>query len=237
MKNETVFIADADTLHVENLCRILSRTNGFSVVGTQSNGATALREIQKLRPDVLITDIQLPGLEGTALLESACGRLRNLIGIVCTRFYSEMSVASAYRSGAAYVLYKPIDYERLPPLIALCCAEARRRERPAPAKEPPLEARIARALDEAGVSPRLAGRDYLMRAMLSLSRDRTLLRNLSKGLYAEIAARSDVAPACVERSMRNAIESAYARGALGRRFAAKPTNKAFIEYLLDRIHE
>ena len=235
MNTIRVYIADADVAHIRHVSQALAMDPRCTVIGAQCDGVSALREIEALRPDVLITDIQLPSLEGTALLERLRRKRRAPFGIVCTRFYSELSVETAYRCGASYVLYKPIDYARLPALVALCRSQGRGAQETQ--TDPSLSAGAARLLDEAGISARLAARAYLTSALLTLSRDRMPLQNLSKGLYPLIAACFGTAPACVERSLRSAIDAAYSRGSLARAFIARPSNKAFIEYLLSRIDE
>ena len=229
-----VYIADMDPLFTRNVRRAFSGCHSAEIVGESGSGRQALAQIQRLRPDVVLADIQLPELDGIALLREV-RRLRNPPAVViCTRFYSSASMECAYRYGASFFLCKPVDYARLPELMADCAAA------PMPETEDDgrEEARARRAagvralLMDFGISPKLNGSAYLVESVLRAGEDDLLLRNLSRGLYAELARAMDSTVSRVERSLRSAIDIAYERGSLRSRFATRPSNKQFIEYLL-----
>lgn len=239
MSKTRVFIADVDAVHVEQVTRCLSRCRDMEVVGSEGDGCRALRRIADIAPDVLLTDIQLPGLDGILLLKDLRNTAKPPVSIVCTRFYSDLCVTGACRYGAEYFLYKPIDYNRLPEIIRACVRSARR----VPPSPPMLNGRpdAARAsairglLSELGIPSRLTGSLYLTEALMWIQGNDALLRNLSKGLYAEVAARLDTTAPRVERSLRNAIANAFESGAMRRVFPERPTNRELIEYLMRRM--
>ena len=230
-----LYIADLDALHIRNVRRACAGSRSVQVVGEASSGKRTLDDILRLRPDVLLTDIQLTELDGIALLRE-CGRLRNPPAVViCTRFYSAASMDWAFRYGAAYFLCKPLDYARLPELISECAGRPRE-EGPmaeAPADDHGRRAAGVRALlKDMGIPPKLNGSAYLVESVLRAQDDALLLRNLSRGLYVELAGRMDSTVPRVERSLRSAIGIAYERGTLKRHFSRRPTNRQFIEFLL-----
>lgn len=51
----------------------LLRRDGFTVVGGAADGRAAIAAIRELRPDVVLLDVQLPGLDGFAVAERVCG--------------------------------------------------------------------------------------------------------------------------------------------------------------------
>jgi DNA-binding NarL/FixJ family response regulator len=59
----TVLIVD-DHAPFRSFARALLQADGFSVVGDVGDGASALREVQRLHPDVVLLDIQLPDIDG-----------------------------------------------------------------------------------------------------------------------------------------------------------------------------
>ena len=183
--------------------------------------------------------MQLPRLEGLVLLRTMQQFSEPPACIMCTRFYSDILVDSAYQGGAAYVLFKPIDYSRLPRIIEVCHRD-RRRQVSSPRPEHQRRACLAlvrELLSRVGIPCNLAAGIYLSESLVRLSENRTLLRNLSKGLYAEIAAPLRTTPERIERSLRSAIQAAFDHGALSECFSARPTNKEFIEFLLRKLEE
>jgi len=59
----TVLIVD-DHATFRSFARALLQAEGYNVVGEAGDGATALREFQRLQPDVVLLDIQLPDMDG-----------------------------------------------------------------------------------------------------------------------------------------------------------------------------
>lgn len=226
-----LYIADLDTAFVRDVRKAVSRGKSVEVVGEARDGAKALADIRSLRPDVVLTDIPLPELDGIALLRETRRMRRPPSVIVCTRFYPTACMDWCFRYGAAYFLCKPIDVERLPELVEACAARV---DTPEPAAGPGDDAAagVQALLTRLGISARLNGSAYLVKAVLWARENELLLRNLSRGLYSELARGMNTTVPRVERSVRSAIAVAYERGSLAERFPRKPTNRQFIEYLL-----
>lgn len=68
MKIENIYIADVETIFIDCLIPRLEASDQFKVVGTSSNGATAYSEIRVLKPDLLITELNLGALGGINLI-------------------------------------------------------------------------------------------------------------------------------------------------------------------------
>ena len=239
MKKIRVFIADADTAHIAGVRRAISGCSGMEMIGATSDGRAAMELIAAFHPDVVLTDIQLPSLDGISLLRQ-CRRMRlPPVCIVCTRFYSDLSVEYACRNGAAFFLYKPIDPRRLPTVIQECWRELKpdshRLENEERSRDICDAAR--ELLREIGIPSRLNGSRYILEAVQCLRSDRFLLNNMRNGLYQRVSERTNATPAQIERDMRNAIAIAFERGSLGRLFDARPSNRSFLTRLLRRIDE
>ena len=231
-----LFVADADPAHMDRVRRTIARCAGVEFIGSAPDGRFALEQIGVFQPDVLLTDIQLPVMDGLELIKR-CRRMRvSPVCVVCTRFYSDLSVEYASRLGAAFFLYKPIDYGRLPAVIRDCWTAFRS---PAANGHEISDSSDAlwNILKEAGVPSNLRGKLYIEEAVRCLASDRWLLKNMTRGLYARIAEKTIGSPAQIERAIRNAIAIAYERGALNRVFRQRPSNRVFLEYLMYRIYE
>ena len=235
-----LYVADLDPGFVAAVRRAVASDRRVTVVGAAESGRRALDDIQRLQPDVLLTDVQLPELDGISLLRETRRLHAPPAVIVCTRFYTNAILEWAFRFGATYFLCKPIDFARLPDLVAEC---AGMREARVEAPQDTGDAQERRAanvralLSEMGISPKLNGSAYLVESVRQARENDLLLRNLSRGLYAELARRMDTTVPRVERSLRSAIGIAYERGSLRQRFACRPSNKQFIEYLLRASEE
>lgn len=243
MKKCRFYIADMDEAFVARVRSAVSRCHGIEIVGSTGNGRTALTECLRLKPDVVMMDIPLPELDGITLLHEFRRFSHAPTVIVCTRFYSDASMLCASRHGAAFYMCKPIETAVLPELILECGRSAP--EFPPDSKhlDQANEAERLRGaithgiLKELGMSARLDGAAYFLQTAVYCHDDALLLRNLSKGLYAQLAQRMDTTVSRVERSMRSAIAIAYDRGTLSRHFSHRPTNREFILFLLRAVEQ
>lgn len=176
-----VLIVDDDPLVRVGL-RLLLDGDGLSVVGEAGDGATATEQAAALRPDVVLMDIRMPGLDGLAATEALRATADPPEVIVLTTFDADEHVLRALRAGAAGFLLKdtpPTDIidavhrvaagdAQLSPaitrrLIATVTATQPRtqaaRERLATLTARELE--IARAIGEGATNAEVAARLYL----------------------------------------------------------------------------
>ena len=91
---------------------VLDLEPGFQVAGEAADGAQALAQARELRPDVVLMDLQLPGLDGVeatrAIVREGLGRV-----LILTTFDTEDYVLEAIRAGAYGYLLKDVDASEL----------------------------------------------------------------------------------------------------------------------------
>jgi len=104
-------IVDDEPLAVERLQILCSRIADLNLVGTASDGAGALRLIEKLAPDLLLLDIQMPGLDGMAVARALCGKASRPAVIFVTAF--DQFAVAAFDVAAVDYLLKPVEAKRL----------------------------------------------------------------------------------------------------------------------------
>ena len=101
-----VLLVDDDALVRAGLRMILSSSEELEVVGEAADGADAVATARAHRPDVVLMDIRMPGMDGIA----ATSALRRLVTpphvIVLTTFQADEHVISALRAGADGFLLK-----------------------------------------------------------------------------------------------------------------------------------
>lgn len=107
-----VLLADDQPLVRTGFRMILEAEPDMAVIGEAGDGADAVRQARKLRPDVVVMDIRMPvqdGITATAQV-TAEGSARVL---VLTTFHLDEHVISALRAGASGFLLKDADAGRL----------------------------------------------------------------------------------------------------------------------------
>lgn len=109
-----VLIADDE----ERVCRLVQMLGdwdalGMEVVGTAANGLEALDLVEALRPDILITDIRMPGCDGLMLIQRA-KEISPQLEIIIISGYAQFEYAqTAISQGVGGYLLKPIKKEAL----------------------------------------------------------------------------------------------------------------------------
>ena len=105
MRRPTVLLADDHAIVTDGLARILSEAH-FDVVGAVRDGEQLLEAATRLRPDVIITDLSMPGLSGLdALVRLRTAHVQSKV-IVLTMHHDAELAADAIRGGASGFLLK-----------------------------------------------------------------------------------------------------------------------------------
>lgn len=110
----TVFIVDDEPLIREGLRRLVDwEALGYTVIGDVASAEEAIEPIVALKPDLLITDVKLPGVSGINLIQNL--RQHGFQGeVFVISGYEDFSYAkSAIRHGVKSYLIKPIDEREL----------------------------------------------------------------------------------------------------------------------------
>jgi DNA-binding NtrC family response regulator len=97
---------------------------GFSVQQAES-GEAALLELAEFAFDVIVTDLRLPGIDGSAVIDAAIARYPEIIAIVITGYGTVKDAVAAIKRGAADFVNKPFQFDEL--LHALDSALEQRR--------------------------------------------------------------------------------------------------------------
>ncbi len=103
----TLVIADDEELARQDLRRLAEELPDVRVVGEAEDGPTALRLIDELRPDLVLLDLEMPGMSGLEVAR----RMRHRPAVVFTTVFDQNAVA-AFELQAVDYLLKPFDDER-----------------------------------------------------------------------------------------------------------------------------
>jgi len=108
-----VVIADDHAIFREGVCRLVERAGDIVVVGEAANGQDAVRLVNKLKPDILLLDLRMPGKDGLAVLEEINFDSYPTRAIVVTAAEEDRDIVRAMRLGARGVLLKQSASELL----------------------------------------------------------------------------------------------------------------------------
>ena len=108
-----VLLAEDQSLVLGALAALLSLESDIEVVGRASDGEMAWRELQRLQPDVLVTDIEMPGLTGLELAQRVQRHELPVKVVIVTTFARAGFLRRALDAGVAGYLLKDAPAEKL----------------------------------------------------------------------------------------------------------------------------
>ncbi|MFC5056646.1 response regulator transcription factor [Saccharothrix xinjiangensis] len=104
-----VVLADDQALVRAGFRLLLDTEDGFEVVGEAGDGAEAVRLAREHRPDVVVMDVRMPGVDGLVATRRVCAELPGVRVLVLTTFDVDEYVFEALRAGASGFLLKDTD--------------------------------------------------------------------------------------------------------------------------------
>ena len=108
-----ILVADDHPIVRDGLVTILNTQPDFHVVGEASDGQEALTLINDLLPDVLLLDLEMPTLDGVAVLKQMQDQGISTRTIVFTAFDTDERILEAVQAGAQGYLMKGADRQEL----------------------------------------------------------------------------------------------------------------------------
>jgi DNA-binding NtrC family response regulator len=118
-----ILIVDDESNARAALSEIL-REDGFATE-TAADGFKALGKLDEFAPDVILTDLKMPGLDGIAFMEKARVAAPGAVFVVMTAFGTISSAVEAMKKGAENYLLKPLDPEALSAVVDRAMEKAR----------------------------------------------------------------------------------------------------------------
>jgi DNA-binding NarL/FixJ family response regulator len=117
-KPTSVVVADDHALFRYGLKAMLANAEGFEVVGEAATGEEVVEKVASLRPDIILMDIQMPGINGIEATRRVLERNPNIGVVVVTMFEDDDSVFAAMRAGARGYVLKGADAEEVLKVVA-----------------------------------------------------------------------------------------------------------------------
>ncbi|MBB3111847.1 two-component system response regulator YesN [Paenibacillus phyllosphaerae] len=156
-----ILIVDDETIFRRGLRKMIESSGSgvWEVVGEAKDGYDALEQIEQLAPDVLLTDIRMPRMDGISLQQIVKERFPKLRVIVLSGYDEFTYLQQSLRHGVRDYLMKPVEREELFHALGKLAVEldAAQKEQESHAPEPPDAARVRQQVSEHLVAGLLRG--------------------------------------------------------------------------------
>lgn len=103
-----ILLAEDHTVVRESIREALQRETEFKVVGEASNGEEAVKLASELRPDVILMDISMPGLNGIEATKQIKAICPSVAVLILSAYDDEQYIFSVLSAGAAGYLLKDV---------------------------------------------------------------------------------------------------------------------------------
>ena len=234
----------ADNSEEKDTIDYFRKNEHFSLVGTSDNGENVVKDVILLKPDVLIMEIVLSGIDGFEVLEKLKFNMKNEIPKVV--FVSKLShsgfVTKALNEGASYFMVKPVSLGSLEERIVDVLSTSQESNQPT---NKVLDEKISNIFISIGIPAHIKGYQFLREAVKLAVEKPDIIGSITKKLYPTIAERFETSSSKVERGMRHAIEVAWNRGKIENinslfglkiyNSNEKPTNGELIALIADKM--
>ena len=175
----------------ESLQLLVDNTNGFSCMGAYATAEGAIAEIPVLKPDVVLMDINLPGMNGVEAVSILKQKNKDLKFVMCTVFEDDENIFKALQAGAGGYILKNNSAQKILEAIKDVCEGGA-----------PMSAGIAQKVIKTFLAHPPQAKPS---AIAELSpRETEVLQLLSKGFhYKEVAAKLSVSVDTIRNHCRN----------------------------------
>lgn len=233
MKTFTVVVADHSELSRKELDVFFAKREELKLVASLDNGQDACETILEEKPDIVLLDVVLPGMDGFSVMEkiNAEESLADKPAfIILSSIGNQSMIECACKLGVAYYILKPYNMDNLARRIIQIATMRENKQRRLSAmhgsgqkEEAPsrtsaeyagnsLETDITNIIREIGIPAHIKGYQYIREAIMMTVNDINLLNYITKLLYPTIAKKYKTTSSSVERAIRHAIEVAWNRG-------------------------
>ncbi|MBB5058704.1 two-component system LytT family response regulator/two-component system response regulator LytT [Granulicella aggregans] len=186
----TAIVVDDEPLARQELVYLLEQADGLEVLAQGTNGIEAVDLIRSLQPDLVFLDVQMPGLDGFAVLKKLLDKKIGLPQVVFATAFDQYAVR-AFEVNAVDYLLKPFDRSRV--LKTIEKARARIATPQEISQETPVESdsesrinALLKLMEEQVQAPRLSSLRPQIGKVVVRAQNRLLLVDQREICYASI---------------------------------------------------
>jgi len=187
-------------------------SSGYEVIGVASNAIAALEQIKIEKPEVIIMDVVLSGVDGFSLIEQINELNINTKIIVLSSLSLDGFITKALNLGVSYYMIKPFSVEALKARLEDVLNEKELKNNIFNKRNKNLEEKITNIFITVGIPAHIKGYQFLREAIKMAIDNPDIINSITKKLYPQIAEKFETSASKVERAIRHAIEVAWNRG-------------------------
>jgi DNA-binding NarL/FixJ family response regulator len=113
MERTRVYVVEDQPQLLKNLVKVLGTFPELEVVGTSQDGEEAVEDIVRVRPELVLLDLELPGLNGIQVTQRVKRKAPEVEILILTSFEDEQKVYEAIQAGASGYLVKRVGPEKI----------------------------------------------------------------------------------------------------------------------------
>ncbi len=247
MKANSVILLESNSAVLMQLKEALTERQDFNVLYAGDDGDEGIKEILRLKPDLVIVGMFLKGTDGRGVIRTV-RKTWAAAKIVAMGIANDDLIEQAMAEGATYYLVKPFTIvSAIERMVELMKDKPKEEGALAVGHRKPisLEEKISEIFISIGIPPHIKGYAYLREGIRLTVDNPHVINSVTKELYPSIAKKFSTTASKVERAIRHAIEVAWNRGrieAINAIFGAriylgteKPTNSEFIALVADKL--
>lgn len=250
-KQLNVVIAD-DTPDFGQKCAKILDSYGMNVELCEKDGYEVVKSLQRIKPDVIVADVFMPGLDILGVLSAIkdVEPSNRPMVMAMSSFDNQRLEMETLEAGASYYFIRPFDINMMAQRI-IQLSDWQNKASPLLIKkdnvvtDTQLELLITEIIHDIGVPAHIKGYQYIRYSIMLAVKDETVISSITKTLYPTVAKKHNTTSSRVERAIRHAIEVAWDRGDIDTLNAyfgytvqnnkGKPTNSEFIAMISDKI--
>ena len=125
---EKLLIVDDEEIELDGMAELIDWPSyGYELVGTAINGKRGLALIQEKQPDIVITDIKMPVMDGLAMIRVAQEQHVDTVFVVLSGYGDYEYTSQAMQLGIRHYILKPCDEAKILPVLEQARAELHER--------------------------------------------------------------------------------------------------------------